>query len=99
MTPENFVYWLQGMLEISDAKKLNKEQVSIIKDHIALVLNKVTPDRKTGGYMAHPWTISPFNLSSLSQEYCGMPAPVTECTGIEDATPSPSINYTIEGSC
>lgn len=45
MTPENFVYWLQGMLEIGNPKTLNEEQVQTIKDHIALVLTKVTPDR------------------------------------------------------
>lgn len=99
MTPENFVYWLQGVLEIGDVKKLNKEQVNIIKDHIKLVLNKVTPDRKTGVYTAYPWTITPTNFSSMSVDYCGTPTPVTECTGIEYTTPSPSINYVIEGSC
>ena len=44
MTQENFVYWLNGFLEISDAKKLNEKQVQIIKDHLALVFEKVTPD-------------------------------------------------------
>lgn len=47
MTAENFVYWLQGFLEIKgeDGKKdiqLSTEQVEIIKDHINLVLTKVT---------------------------------------------------------
>lgn len=98
MTPENFVYWLQGMLELGDFKKLNKEQVNIIKDHIKLVLNKVTPDRKAGAYMPHPWTVTPTNFSSMSVDYCGTPIPVTACTGIEDTTPSPSINYTIQGT-
>lgn len=44
MNSENFVYWLQGFLEISNTDSLNKEQVQIIKDHIALALTKVTPD-------------------------------------------------------
>jgi hypothetical protein len=43
MTPENFIYWLQGMLDISETKELNEKQVQIIKDHIALVLKKETP--------------------------------------------------------
>ena len=43
MTTEQFVYWLQGYFELSGAKTLNEEQVKIVKDHIALVLNKVTP--------------------------------------------------------
>jgi len=45
MTTEAFIYWLQGYFEISDAKTLNEKQVSIIKDHLALVLKKETPDR------------------------------------------------------
>lgn len=45
MTQENFVYWLNGFLEISDAKKLNEKQVQIIKDHLALVFDKQTPNR------------------------------------------------------
>jgi hypothetical protein len=46
MTAENFTYWLQGFLEIQNPEKINKTQVQIIKDHIALVLTKVTPDRE-----------------------------------------------------
>lgn len=45
MTTESFAYWLQGFFEISDAKALNEKQVTIIKDHLAEVFNKVTPDR------------------------------------------------------
>ena len=92
MTPENFVYWLQGMLEIGDVKKLNKEQVNIIKDHIKLVLTKVTP-----AYQAHPWTLSTTSVSNttspLYKQHCGLPAR----TGV-DYTESPSINYVIEGT-
>jgi len=49
MTQENFIYWLNGFLEISDAKKLNEKQVQIIKDHLALVFEKQTPDRTSFG--------------------------------------------------
>lgn len=45
MEPINFVYWLQGYLEISGGKPLNAEQVKIVQDHIELVLEKKTPDR------------------------------------------------------
>lgn len=38
----NFVYWLQGHLEIGNPQGLSLEQVNIIKDHIALVLEKKT---------------------------------------------------------
>ncbi len=43
MTPQDFVYWLQGYIELQDPKTINEQQVQIIKDHIALVLKKETP--------------------------------------------------------
>lgn len=46
MTPENFVYWLQGWLEIQNPTAINEEQVQEIKNHIALVLKKETPNLK-----------------------------------------------------
>ena len=46
MTTENFTYWLQGYFEISESKILSSKQTQIIKDHLALVFDKVTPDRK-----------------------------------------------------
>ena len=42
MTPENFCYWLQGLLEIGDPSELNMTQVEIIKDHLNLVFKKET---------------------------------------------------------
>jgi hypothetical protein len=44
MTAENFVYWLQGYLELSEGNFLSPKQVKIVKDHIGLVLKKVTPE-------------------------------------------------------
>ena len=55
MTPDQFVYWLQGYLELEDAKNchitsdgphtsLNPDQVKVIQDHIRLVLTKATPE-------------------------------------------------------
>jgi hypothetical protein len=56
MTPENFVYWLQGYFELNDAagtsttsvtpgtlKFLSEKQLQVIKDHLNLVLHKKTP--------------------------------------------------------
>ncbi len=45
MTPENFVYWLQGFLEVGNPVTINKEQLRIIRDHLSLVFKKETPDR------------------------------------------------------
>ncbi len=40
MTPENFIYWLNGFLEIAKPTSINEEQTQEIKNHIALVLKK-----------------------------------------------------------
>jgi hypothetical protein len=42
MTTEQFTYWLQGFFELSGTTTLNEEQVKVIKEHIALVLEKKT---------------------------------------------------------
>ena len=47
MTPEQFAYWLQGMLEGNPnllEEGLTPQQTKIIQDHLSLVFNKVTPD-------------------------------------------------------
>lgn len=41
MTPEQFVYWLQGWLELSESPTLSETQVQVVKDHIAKVLTNV----------------------------------------------------------
>jgi hypothetical protein len=43
MTPEQFVYWLQGFLEVSGASEMNEQQLRIVRDHLELVLSKRTP--------------------------------------------------------
>lgn len=45
MEPINFVYWLQGHLEITNQKGMTEEQVEKVRDHIKLVLEKVTPEK------------------------------------------------------
>jgi hypothetical protein len=45
MEATDFCYWLQGFFELSGDKKLTPKQVEIIKDHLQLVFNKVTPNR------------------------------------------------------
>lgn len=49
MTAENFVFWLNGYFELG-GENLSPQQVQIIKDHLALVFNKVTPDYYGGFY-------------------------------------------------
>jgi hypothetical protein len=48
MTPENFVYWLQGYFELTHSDTLTEEQVIVIKQHIGLVMKKVTPNVDLG---------------------------------------------------
>lgn len=43
MEPLNFIYWLQGYLELQDPKTISGPKVQMIKDHLGLVLNKVIP--------------------------------------------------------
>jgi hypothetical protein len=42
MTAEQFAYWLQGYAELNSAPP-SAEQWQAIRDHLALVFNKVTP--------------------------------------------------------
>lgn len=44
MTPENFCYWLQGFMELTNPNVLNENQVKILKEHLSLVFDKVTSD-------------------------------------------------------
>jgi len=49
MKPEEFCYWLQGFLEMSDAKTMNAKQVASLKAHLALVFeHAIDPS-----YVAH----------------------------------------------
>lgn len=52
MTSEQFVYWLQGFFEIQgvgtedDMEGVHPEQAKVIHDHLNLVFDKKTPERK-----------------------------------------------------
>ncbi len=48
MNYEAFCWWLQGFMEIQNPEELTKEQVVEIKNHLALVFHKVTPDIGVG---------------------------------------------------
>ena len=52
--PTAFIYWLAGFFELSGATTLNEEQVRVIKEHIALVLHKVTPSTVGSGAPTPP---------------------------------------------
>lgn len=42
MTPNDFCYWLQGFMEISGTKAIDKAQVAVIRKHLELVFANVT---------------------------------------------------------
>lgn len=42
MTEKDFCYWLQGFFEMTEADVLSQKQVLMIREHLALVFNKVT---------------------------------------------------------
>lgn len=44
MTPENFVYWLQGHCEMNPNTPPTQEQWEMIKDHLKTVFKKETKD-------------------------------------------------------
>jgi len=50
MTAEQFTYWLQGFMEVANPSTLDERQTQIIKDHLALVLDKKTPDWNISQY-------------------------------------------------
>ena len=50
MTPEQFVYWLQGFMEVANPTTLDETQTQQIKDHLNLVFDKQTPDRNSVTY-------------------------------------------------
>lgn len=45
MTAEQFSFWLQGFVEMNPNAMVTGTQWQIVKDHLALVFNKVTPYR------------------------------------------------------
>lgn len=59
MTPQEFTYWLQGYAEIA-GEAPSEEQWKVIKDHLQLVFQKVTPVRDFTQpaplYTEFPWS-------------------------------------------
>lgn len=47
MSPEQFVFWLQGFVEMNPNAMLTHTQWTVLKDHLALVMSKQTPNRYT----------------------------------------------------
>ena len=67
MNAEQFAMWLHGFFEISGADDLDTHQTAIVKDHLALLFDKVTPDRpiKQNTTNTEP-SVAPYNWSGIS---------------------------------
>ena len=78
--PINFCHWLQGFLETANPTAINKEQTKIIKDHLALVFTKVTPDyTKLPNIVDHPIYNNPVTPNPYAPPYtviCGGSTPL-----------------------
>lgn len=69
MSPENFAYWLNGAFELGGLNNLNNDQVKIVKDHLALVLKKVTPQYGYGISISPPVVKGPTEVPSLQERF------------------------------
>lgn len=54
MNYKQFAIWLHGFLEISNAESIDQTQTQIIKDHLALLFEKKTPDRSEEEFFNNP---------------------------------------------
>lgn len=51
MTEHDFIMWLHGYLEICNPTEIGPKETQIIKDHLNLFFDKVTPLRMPDDYM------------------------------------------------
>lgn len=81
MNSEQFAYWLQGAIELGGVREFTPAQTAIIRDHLALVFNKVTPAR----IVEEVTTRAPFNPPATTLPF---PSPITwPGTGIDTTKP------------
>jgi hypothetical protein len=53
LTSRDFVYWLQGFFEISDATEITADQTIIIKKHLSLVFrHEIDPSMGSATHQA-----------------------------------------------
>lgn len=68
MSPEQFAYWLNGFVELNPNAMLTLTQWQIVKDHLALVHQKVTPNRVPDRFQWHMTDTAqnPFNVPAIT---------------------------------
>lgn len=76
MSPEQFCYWLQGLIEnLPTGKNITKAQLQSVRDHLATVFVKVTPGP---GSLYDKWTKE---VQKTAKDYDGLYRPTIYCGG------------------
>lgn len=82
MNENQFVYWMQGFVELNPNAMLTLTQWQIVKDHLALVFKKETPDRQVDNRRiplpVPPRPTEPFPNRLLDFRLPGQPFPGTQ---------------------
>ncbi len=88
MDPTAFVFWLQGFFEMANPTALNELQTTMVKDHLALVFNKLTPNRNGDVFMPRPvqWPANVDEQRRIATEVKGRMLEVKT-----DQVPEPSV--------
>jgi hypothetical protein len=100
MTPEQFVYWLQGFMEMADPKELNKTQTTQIKDHLKLGFDKKTPEvslpsiQHGEGFRITPYQITCDENNNFPDP---MTTPVCSTTTLTTTPLDPDIKIAMDG--
>ena len=99
MTAEQFTYWLQGFMEMTDPVKLSKKETQMIKDHLKLVFDKQTPEvslpsiQHGEGFRITPYQITCDDNNNLPDL---MTTPVCSATTITTTPLDPDIQKVMD---
>lgn len=67
MTSRDFVYWLQGFMEINQPLSITEEQTKIIKNHLALVFkHEIDPSM---GNAEHQEELNKIHSTGIPEPY------------------------------
>jgi len=72
MTPENFAFWLQGFVELTQGQTPNPAQWKSICEHLDLVFKKLTPPVAP---LTVPTTTKPIDWAEMQRIFRNEPWP------------------------